>query len=217
MKAPKSSANRVLPEEGQTEARCYLVVYAGHFKTEYKGKPKITPKLYLSFETPSLTHVFNDEKGEEPFSLTVQLPFSMHKKSGLRKFIESWRGKKYANEEEAEEFEFEKMLGHTGLITIEHSEYNGSNYANINSIVPLPKAMKCADPINTPVFYNIEEPDPTAFARLPEWLRNKIMEAEEHQTPAKEDLVKAGAKDTAPVDSEGDPLLDGDDDSDIPF
>jgi hypothetical protein len=52
-------------------------------------------------------------------------------------------------------------------------------YANVGSVVALPKGMPCPDLVNPAVKFDIGEFDETVFNSLPEWLRAKILLSKE--------------------------------------
>lgn len=178
MKPPKQESTRVLCPEGQHPCRCYLVAYIGHQTVEWQGQTKEQPKLVLGFELPTETHVFDKDKGPEPFSLSTTVTYSMYSISRLRKLIEGWRGRPYASDEEADEVDFRKFLGHTGYCSIAHTENNGKKYANMLSIMPLPKQIAIPGAVNKPVLYDIREHG-QKMDGLPEWIQKKVMESRE--------------------------------------
>lgn len=129
---------------------------------------------------------------------------SMSTKANLRKFVEGWRGKAFQNDDEAENYELNKLGGQAALITVQHAERGAKTYANIASAGPLPKGMKKpASMYNELLIYSLEKPDSKVLAQLPKWLREKIAKRLQPE-PAGE-----------PIDS-GVTTGDGDDDS-IPF
>lgn len=179
MKAPKQEGKqRALPPEGQHAARCWLVAYIGHQNVVWQGQEKQQPKLVLSYEIPSETHVFKPEIGPEPFAISKTFTYSMDARGNLRKHIEAWRGKPYATDDEAAEVDFKKFCGHPALINVSHEERGGKVYANLTSIMPLPKAMQILPQVNKSVIYDLRE-DGKKMEHLPEWIQNKIKESRE--------------------------------------
>jgi hypothetical protein len=68
-------------------------------------------------------------------------------------------------------------------------------YANVGSVVALPKGMPCPDLVNPAVKFDIGEFDETVFNSLPEWLRAKILLSKEMEgdvptsKPAKQEPI----------------------------
>jgi len=67
----------------------------------------------------------------------------MGEKANLRKFLGQWRGKTYTDAEAEEGAPLHKLEGVNALVQIGHntSPATGKTYANIISIMPLPKGM----------------------------------------------------------------------------
>ena len=84
------------------------------------------------------------EKMEDgrPFLITRTYTASLNEKSNLRKDLEAWRNAPF-KEEELGGFDLEKLIGVPALVQVAHRESkNGNIYANIQSIMLLPKNMK---------------------------------------------------------------------------
>lgn len=135
---------------------------------------KTVYKLAIGFDFPTETR----EDGS-PEKLTMILTASMHKKGNLRKMIEGWFGKSFPNDEAANNFELKELLGKVGYANVTHNTRGEKTYANISSLIPLPKGM-AAPTTDTPFLYYSEAGDQPpaerseAYAALPEWLRTKI-------------------------------------------
>jgi hypothetical protein len=66
----------------------------------------------------------------------------MGEKSNLRKTIVSWRGQEFKSEDEAFDFDIEKVIGAPCLVTLTNTEKeNGKVFQNVSSVVKLPKGM----------------------------------------------------------------------------
>lgn len=73
---------------------------------------------------------------------------SLHKKSSLRKDLETWRGKALTKEE-CENFDLEKLIGKNGQLQISHTiGDDGTKYGNINAVVPLGAGMARLAPLD---------------------------------------------------------------------
>lgn len=78
----------------------------------------------------------------KPWLVTKRFTLSLHEKSKLRPFLESWRGKRFT-QEELSGFDLEKLLNACCQLQVIHGEgQNGRVYANIMAILPYPKGME---------------------------------------------------------------------------
>lgn len=136
-------------------------------------------KVYIRFQVPE--HRIQFEKDGQQFDLPavvgVTFTLSLSEKSNLRPFLESWRGKKFTAEE-VRGFDITKVAGAPAYLNIVHEDGIGKNagktFANIASIMPLPKGM----PVPTieggaaPIVYDADNPG--AYNDLPKWLQEKV-------------------------------------------
>lgn len=166
---------------GSYPARLYSIIHIGSVKTETMGKTKEVDKVRLTFELPTKKEVFNEEKGEQPYSVSTEFTLSMYESAYLRKFIEGWVGKKLT-EEEAINTDIEEYIGKEGLVNIVHSEKNGNVYANIASISALPDGMICPKQINPSFILNYNDKwDLEVFEKLPNFLKEKMSKTPEYE------------------------------------
>jgi hypothetical protein len=79
-------------------------------------------------------------KTGKPFLLIKRYTLSLNEKASLRKDIEAWFGR-LLTDEEAMEFDIEKLLDKVAFVNVVHAKTAGKTYANIASIMPaLPNA-----------------------------------------------------------------------------
>jgi hypothetical protein len=179
MKAPVNSGGsqtRQIAPEGAYPARCYQIIDKGTTFDEKWGNKK--RKVQLLFELPTETAVFSEDKGEQPFYVKGVFNLTMGEKASLRKFIESWIGKKLTDAQAAD-FDITKLLGHPGMINIAHNGKEDRVYANIMGISPLPKGLTCPPAINELLTYDTTEHNAEVFAKLPEFLQEDIRKSDE--------------------------------------
>ena len=138
--------------------------------------------------------------------MTIICTASLGKKANLRKFLETWRGRKFTDDE-LKGFELAKLAGLGCLITLVHSERNGAVYANIEGCAKLPKGMPEMRAENELLVYDIDQPVPQT---LPEWIRKKIEASAEKRT-----WTASGAREHEPPPPSE--LYGGDGDDEIPF
>lgn len=177
MKISKGSSGPKVPG-GTHVARCFTVIDLGTQTSEGKFGVTQKRKLLIGFELPEELHTFDDAKGPQPFSVWGRYTASLHEKSQLRPLLEGWRGKPFTREEEAG-FEVKNLLGAPALVTIVHE----GEYANINSIVKLPKSTTCPPAVNPPVFISLDadEWDEKDFLKLSPKLQETIAKSPEYQ------------------------------------
>lgn len=166
-------------EAGMHVGRCVDMYHIGTVEETYKGDVKQTNKVLLTFELPHVLHVFDKEKGEEARKISKEYTLSMSPKANLRKDLESWRGKKFT-EEEAKAFDVSKLLGIPCMLNVIHRESGGNTYANIDVITPLAKGTECPEQIYDSFEFNYDNVKET-FDKCPDWVKKKISQSAEFQ------------------------------------
>lgn len=176
MKFPvKHTADFAIVPAGNHVAICNAVVDLG-LQPGSRQYPDPKPQVYLRFELPQeqIEYTRDGEKITGPMSIGRTFTASMSAKANLRRFAESWRGRPFTDEQ-AEDFDFQRLLGQRCLLNVTHTDREGKTYANIATATPLPKGMASTEPQhNTSLYYTLDTPDSRAYSALPEWLRKKI-------------------------------------------
>lgn len=206
----KSSESKVfeLIPPGTYLARCYAMYDLGTHDDEYQGRQKKTHKVRITWELPTETRVFKEEKGEQPFSISKEFTLSMAEKANLRAFLTSWRGKPFSADE-ASAFDITKLLGVPCQISIIHETGKkdpSRMYERISAISPLMKGVTCPPQVNETFVFSLEQFDPNVFTALPDWLKDKIRESDEYKAMS------------APIEvTHSTPVSIADDSDDLPF
>lgn len=156
-----------------------MVIDEGTHEESYMGEAKDpVQKCRIGFELPLRKHIFNEEKGEEPFTLSVQFTYSMHEKAKMRKFLVSWRGKEYTPESLTKFLKggIPLLLGQPALINVIHVDKKSSEgkFAKIVTAMPLPEGMICPPAILPPIKYSQEQGRDAVFQSLSKWLQEEI-------------------------------------------
>lgn len=164
--------------EGNHVCVCCAIIDLGTQEVVYKNDPpKMQRKVYIGWEITGET-----KEDGTPFYIGNRYTYSSHEKSALRKMIESWRGKKFTDDELGV-FLIKNLLGVGCMINIVRTEPNseGKSYANIASIAKLPKGMKSAQPTDPPVYFSLEEDefDLAVFGELSEKMQDVIKKSPE--------------------------------------
>jgi len=177
-----SSTPRTPIAQGAYPARCYSIIDLGTREEVILGNKKVVHKVRITFELPTETRVFSEDKGEQPCVISKEFSLSLNEKSTLRAFLKSWRGKDFT-EEEAQAFDISRLIGVPCLLNIIHvaGKQNPSRmYDEIGSIMPLPKGMTCPDQVNPSFEFSIAEWDNDKFASMPTFLREKVASSNEY-------------------------------------
>lgn len=173
---------RAKPKVPPVEAGTYMAVCVGIYdlgeqQTEYKGKTRYSNQVMFTFE---LAGVMMEIDGEQkPRQLSRSFAVSTSNKSGLRKFLTSWRGKAFSDEE-IQSFDTDVMLGQSAMIQVVHNETG--EYANIDGVMQLPKGIPAPTPVSDLLCFNIDAWDDQKFEVLPEWIQEKIKNSTQYQS-----------------------------------
>lgn len=163
-------------------ARCFSVVAIG---TQVSQNPLYKPQsqFIVTFEVPSETIEVNGEQRPMVIGQFLNAYFGRAEKpSNTRKFIESWRGKPFTDEE-MKGFNTDKLVGAPCMLNVIHEQKNGKTREKIAGVSPLPKGMKLSPQFHKSVIYEIEMGRNDVFNALPEWVRKKIEACEEWNAP----------------------------------
>jgi len=167
---------------GSYAARCYSMIEMGTNQETYQGLDKMVNKVRITWELPTETQVFKEEKGPEPRIISKDFSLSMHEKANLRGFLESWRGKSFTDNE-AKSFDVTTLLGVPCLLSITHkTATNGNTYANISSVSLLPKGMECPEMVNERQELSFDNFKKELFESLPDFIKEKIQTSQEYQS-----------------------------------
>jgi hypothetical protein len=189
-KPTEGGGDRALPEEGLTPAICYQVLYLGHQEKTWNGKTSWKPVVRFTFELPELTHVFDEEKGPQPFVVSAEHTLFLSEKANLAKFLKQWYPK--LNLSPDKEVDLAGLAGKPAMINVVHNEAkNGNTYANIGSIAPLMKGVEVPDAHNEILTYDVDEHDINAFNKLPKFIQDKIGASQEMQGQHGSDVDEA--------------------------
>jgi hypothetical protein len=130
-----SNGNMEKAPTGLIPAVCIFVNDIGPQRGEYQGKPKITHQIIVTWEL-SEKFTTGDLAGQ-PFTLSKFYTLSLSEKANLRNDIESWRGKKFS-EEELAGFDVEKLVGAPCMLNVTATE---KDKRKVSAVTPMPKGM----------------------------------------------------------------------------
>lgn len=86
--------------------------------------------------------------GSKQIPLVLRRDFTktLGKDSNLRKTLESWRGTPFTEEQLSQGFDVDVLFGAPALVSIVHNQNGDKTYANVDTVLRLPKAMKGSVP-----------------------------------------------------------------------
>lgn len=200
---------KTLPKESQAEfelppadthiGTCYRIIDLGTQKVEWQGAVKFQHKIMVSWE---LNAKMADER---PFSVHKRYTFSSHEKSTMRQDLEAWRGVAFSPEDLGK-FKLANLLGKCCLIGIVHTTKNGKTYANISSIMKLPKGMAPPPLVNPMIEFDLDEFNQESYNSLSQGLRDTIALSPEYaraigKGKSHEEEVTGHLSDEVPMDA----------------
>ena len=136
--------------EGNHLAVCYEVIDLGTQETTWEGETKRQRKIWIGWETTS-----EQMEDGRPFVIGRRYTFSSHEKSTLRKDLESWRGKKFTDEEIAK-FDIKSLIGCACFLNVVHSTKGDRTYANITTVAALPKGTATPELVNPKTYVSLD-------------------------------------------------------------
>lgn len=168
--------------EGSYAAVCYMLVDIGLQRNERYGNS--SRKVIIGWE---IADEFIEVDGEKkPRVFSARYTASLNEKAILRRDLAAWRGRDFT-EAELEEFNLRNIVGASCLIQIIHKEgSNGKTYANLASIMKLPKGMAAPEMTLDPVIYDIDESEISDVDKLPEWIATTVKSSESFQQRLRE-------------------------------
>jgi len=167
-------AERKPLEAGAYAAVCDMIVDLG---VQPSPGGQFAPKrtLMVRFQIPSerVEITKNGETKSLPAVISRTLGLSLNEKATLRQLLQSWRGRAFTSDE-LKRFDLANVLGKPAFINVTHSVKGDKTYANLTSIMPLPKGMPAPTLESEALVYSTDTPDAAVFDKLPEWVQDKI-------------------------------------------
>ena len=161
-------------EAGAYGAVCDMVVDLG---VQPSPGGQFAPKrtVVLRFQIPEIrVEITKDgETKSLPAVISRTVGLSLNEKSTLYGLLTSWRGKAFTPDE-LKKFDLGKVAGKPAFINVTHSVKGDRTYANLTSIMPLPKSIPAPALEGEALVYSTDAPDPAVFDKLPAWIQEKI-------------------------------------------
>jgi len=180
IKATKAEKTYTLAPAGNHIARVCQVIQIGTLEeTTPKGELKKRQKVRIAFELPTEVHVFNPDKGEEPFMIGQKYTLSFFGSSNLRKLVEGIVG--VMTDEEAEDYDVSALLGKTCMLNVGHkTSAKGNTYAVIQGTAPLPKSIVAPEAVIPPVILSYDAWNESTFDSLPQFVKDEMASSDEY-------------------------------------
>ena len=160
--------------EGAHPAICDMFVDMGLQESTGKFGTKVQHKIYLRWQIPGLRLSYEKDgvQHEGPMTIGAQYTLSLHEKAGLRKVLQSWRGRAFT-EAELKKFDVTTVVGKPCLISVSHAPKDGGGvYANINAVMLVPPGLTVPPIEGKALIYDVDNID--SFDDLRPWLKEKI-------------------------------------------
>lgn len=122
--------------EGVHQAVCCDVIDLGDVETEWNGTKKVQHKIRLIWQIDAINADNNLR-----FCVFGRYTASLHENARLCKDLESWRGRRFTDEEK-KGFDVERLIGVNCLLQVIHRTTEKGTYANVQSIMPLHRGME---------------------------------------------------------------------------
>lgn len=158
-------------------------------------------QVVLRWEVPGerVEYEKDGQRMEGPLTISRTLTASMNEKAGLRKLLESWRGKKFTDAEAAK-FDVSTVLGKACLLNVTETEKGGETYSNVSGVSPLIKGMTAPSAENPLVLFDPDSASQADYDALPKWIREKVANAIQPKTETQVDTQRAEEYADADVD-----------------
>lgn len=161
-------------EAGAYAAVCDMVVDLG---VQPSPGGQFAPKrtVMLRFQIPEVrVEITKDgETKSLPAVISRTVGLSLNEKSTLYGLLTSWRGRAFTPDE-LKKFDLGKVAGKPAFVNVTHAVKGDRTYANLTSIMPLPKSMTAPVLEGEALVYSTDTPDAAVFDKLPAWVQDKI-------------------------------------------
>lgn len=169
-------------------ARLYRIIDLGTQMREYEGKVNMLRKAKFFWELHG-----EDGTGKpllttegKPLIQSKEYTMSLGEKANLRRDLEAWRGKAFA-EDELKGFDLKNVLGQFCMVNISHREKGDMTYADLKGVSAVPNIYKKAglpEGINSTLLFSLDKFDEQVFDSLSENIKETIRKSPEYRALA---------------------------------
>lgn len=198
--------------EGSHPARCIAVVDLGTQTSEYNGEKRSRKQVFIQWELPNESRTTGSFAGEV-FRVGAFYTRSLHPQASLRADLESWRGRKFT-EEELKQFDVAKLLGAPCLLQVGRSD---KGRAKVTGVMSVPRGMSVPELVNDTLLFTLDAFDAATFAELPKGIQQMVTASPEYkEATGQATTTQQRASDPKQAASGDDTFADFVDD-DLPF
>jgi hypothetical protein len=166
-------------KSGTYIARCVQMIHIGTITEEIQGKSTTRNLVRFTFELPTEQHVFDAEKGSEPRFVSKEFSLSLNEKATLRKFLDTWRGVPFTNEE-AKRFDVTRLIGVPCMLSVGlKTSGAGRTYNSLDGALAIPNGIPCPDQITPSLEINFENISEN-WDKIPGFIQEKIKTSVEY-------------------------------------
>ena len=170
---------RAKPKVPPVDAGVYMAVCIGFIDLGEQYSEKFKNYSYKGMYVWELPGETIDIDGEmKPRQLSKEFTISGSNKSNLRKFIESWNGKSYSDDEFLE-FDLFEQIGKPCQLNVVLNETK--EYANVDNLMPIPRGFPAPTTETEFIKWDMDAWNDDVFAKLPEWIQEKIKKSQQYQ------------------------------------
>lgn len=176
-----SPASSIAPiAEGTHLGVCCMLIDLGvQFNEAFKNSSR---KVLIGWEIPDET--IDLEDGTHNRTITKTYTASLNDKSNLRADLAAWRGRDFTPAE-LKEFDLHNIVGTSCLLNVIHKDgRDGKIYANIQSIMALPKGMARGKLSEPATVFDLDADPLDMIDRLPKWIGDRIKDSTTYQERA---------------------------------
>jgi hypothetical protein len=169
--------------EGQHQMVCCRIIDLGTQKTEFNGEVKHQRKVLIGWEIPA--ERIEVDGRDLPAIHYEKYTWSFHEKANLRKVLESWRGKRFKDEDFSgppNGFHIKSVLGVPCYGQVIHETgANGKTYANLSSIMSFPgKRDDWPKVEGEQMFFDLDNFDADSYMKLSDYWKGVIAQSPEY-------------------------------------
>lgn len=176
----KNKKGPALPpiDGGTYPAVCVGVIDLGE---QYNEKfKKYEDKVLFIWEFPSVMIEVDGE--QKPRWLSKDFSATLNEKSNLAKFLVSWRGKNFTEEElNGDGFNLKQMLGESCLLQVIVEEKDSNRYNRITGCMGFPMGMPAPVTGSDLLWFDMDEWDDDAITKFPDWVQLRIRKSTQYQ------------------------------------
>lgn len=209
--APKPETSYDLCPAGTHIARLYKIIDLGTHDGEYQGRPKVSRLIRIYWELPNEIKEYekDGQKVSAPFAISREFTFSMGEKANLRKIVQGMIGT-ILTDDEAYNFDVDKLVGEPCLITVVHeTSKTGNKYALVSTTAPMMRGMEAPAQFNKNEILDVSEMTEDEIGKQPQWLMDKLRESHEYKRMTGTMITPNTASDTSSTPAYPEPGTNG--------